>query len=64
MERNKTSRGRRNVLKGSVLSDRMDKTLSVLIFNSVRHPKYKKYIRRPSVFKVHDEENKAKKGTL
>jgi len=57
-------RGRRNILTGQVISDKMDKTISVLIYNSVRHPKYKKYIKKTSVFKVHDENNRAKKGDI
>ena len=55
-------RGRRNVLTGQVVSDKMNKTISVLIYNLVRHSKYKKYVKRTSVFKVHDEHNKAKLG--
>ena len=58
------SRGRRNVLKGRVVSDKMNKTISVLVYRSVRHPKYKKYLKRSSVFKAHDETNKAKAGDL
>jgi len=57
-------RGRRNILTGQVISDKMDKTISVLIYNSVRHPKYKKYIKKTFVFKVHDENNRAKKGDI
>lgn len=58
------SRGRRNILKGRVVSDKMDKTVSVLVYRSVKHPKYKKYIKRSSVFKAHDEKNQAKEGDL
>ena len=57
-----SERGRRNILTGQVVSDKMDKTISVLIYNLVKHPKYKKYIKQTSVFKVHDEKNKAKVG--
>ena len=57
-----SERGRRNILTGQVVSDKMDKTISVLIYNLVKHPKYKKYIKRSSVFKVHDENNRAKTG--
>lgn len=57
-----SARGRRNILTGQVISDKMDKTISVLIYNLVRHPKYKKYVKKTSVFKVHDEHNKAKIG--
>ena len=55
-------RGRKNILMGKVISDKMDKTISVLIYNSVKHPQYKKYIKQTSVFKVHDEKNQAKTG--
>ena len=58
------ARGRKNILTGKVISDKMDKTISVLIYNSVKHPKYKKYIRKTSVFKVHDEKNRAKTGDI
>ena len=57
-----SERGRRNILTGQVVSDKMNKTISVLIYNLVKHPKYKKYVKRTSVFKVHDEKNQAKMG--
>ena len=57
-----STRGRRNILTGKVVSDKMNKTISVLIYNLVKHPKYKKYIKQTSVFKVHDEKNQAKAG--
>lgn len=61
----KTSqRGRRNILKGKVVADKNDKTISVIVYNSVPHSKYKKYIKKSSVFKVHDESNKAKIGDI
>lgn len=56
------TRGRRNEVIGQVIGDKMDKTLKVQIYRVVKHPKYGKYIRKTSVFKVHDEENKAKTG--
>ena len=49
-------------MTGRVISDKMDKTVSVLVYRLVRHPKYKKYMRRKSVFKAHDEKNRAKEG--
>ena len=55
-------RGRKNILTGEVVSDKMNKSISVLVYKKVPHPKYKKYIKKSSVFKAHDEENKAKKG--
>ena len=53
---------RQNIVQGQVVSDKADKTISVLIYRQMKHPKYKKYIRRKSVFKAHDEKNKAKIG--
>lgn len=55
-------RGRLNTVTGEVVSDKMDKTISVLIYRLVKHKKYGKYIRRSSVFKAHDETNQAKTG--
>lgn len=51
-----------NIVKGQVVSDKGDKTISVLIYRLMKHSKYKKYIRRKSVFKAHDEKNSAKIG--
>ena len=63
--KNKTrQRGRKNIRTGKVISDKMDKTISVLIYNLVKHPRYKKYIKKSSVFKAHDEKNQAKEGDI
>ncbi len=58
----KKQRGRLNIVQGPVVSDKGNKTISVLIYRLMRHPKYKKYIKRKSVFKAHDEKNQAKVG--
>lgn len=47
---------------GEVVSNKMNKTISVLIYRLVRHKKYGKFMRRTSVFKAHDENNTAKIG--
>ena len=60
----KKQRGRRNIVQGPVVSDKSDKTISVLVYRLMRHPKYKKYIKRKSVFKAHDEKNQAKVGDM
>jgi len=60
----KGRRGRTNIVKGQVVSDKGNKTISVLIHRLMKHPKYKKYIRRKSVFKAHDEKNEAKTGDV
>jgi len=62
MEKQDSSRGRRNEVVGEVVSNKMNKTISVLIFRMVKHPKYGKYIKKSSVFKVHDEKNAANIG--
>lgn len=56
------SRGRRREVIGKVVSNKMDKTICVEIFRTVMHPRYKKYIKRTSVFKAHDEKNEASIG--
>lgn len=56
------ARGRRIEVVGEVISDKMNKTISVLIYRLVRHKKYGKFMRRTSVFKAHDEKNVAKIG--
>jgi small subunit ribosomal protein S17 len=57
-----STRGRKNTETGQVISDKMDKTISVLVYRNVRHAKYGKFIKRTSVFKAHDEKNTAKTG--
>lgn len=57
-------RGRTQEVVGEVVSDKMNKTISVLIFRRVRHARYGKYVKRTSVFKAHDEQNQAKKGDV
>ena len=47
---------------GIVESDRRDKTRTVVIGYSARHPKYGKYIRRRTVLHVHDETNDSRTG--
>ncbi|MEM8547390.1 MAG: 30S ribosomal protein S17 [Pseudomonadota bacterium] len=47
---------------GKVVSDKMDKTVSVAIERLVRHSVYGKYIRRTTKLKAHDEQNEARIG--
>lgn len=49
---------------GVVISNKMDKTTSVLIERVVRHPVYGKYIRRSTKLLAHDEGNLCKEGDL
>ena len=51
-------RGRRKTLVGVVVSDKMHKTVVVMVERLVRHAMYGKMIRRKTSFKAHDEENR------
>ena len=52
----------KRTLTGKVVSDKMDKTVSVLIERRVKHPLYGKIIRRSKKYLAHDETNQAKIG--
>jgi small subunit ribosomal protein S17 len=58
----KKERGKRKELIGVVVSDKMDKTIVVRVERLVRHPLYKKVIRKHKKYKAHDEHNIAKVG--
>ena len=49
-------------ISGTVLSAKMDKTISVMVERLVPHPVYGKYIRKSSSFLVHDEKNECREG--
>ena len=55
-------RNLRKEMIGTVTSDKMDKTVVVSVETSVRHPIYKKIVRRTYKLKAHDEENKCNIG--
>ena len=61
-QKENTERGRINEAVGEVVSDKMNKTISVLIYRQVKHEKYGKFIRKTSVYKAHDEKNEARTG--
>ena len=56
------TRGRRVELQGEVVANKMQKTISVLVYRTVRHEKYGKYVRKSTVIKAHDEKQTAKVG--
>ena len=56
------TRGLRKTRVGRVVSDKMDKTIVVSIETSVKHPLYKKIIKRTSKLKAHDENNECTVG--
>jgi small subunit ribosomal protein S17 len=58
---NETTETRRT-LTGVVVSNRMDKTATVLIERKVRHPIYGKYIRRSTKLHIHDADNACQEG--
>ena len=55
-------RNLRKTRVGTVVSDKMEKTIVVAIEDNVSHPLYKKIIKRTVKFKAHDEKNEAKTG--
>ena len=55
-------RNLRKVMIGTVVSDKMDKTVVVAVETSVRHKVYKKTVKRTYKLKAHDEENSCKVG--
>ena len=57
-----TKRAVRKEKVGIVISDKMEKTITVAVAGRVMHPKYKKFINRTSKFKAHDEKEEAKTG--
>ncbi len=57
-----TERNRRKERVGLVVSDKAEKTVTVRVETLVRHPRYKKRIRRSKKFMVHDEGNEARSG--
>jgi len=52
----------RRVLEGQVVSDKMDKTVTVLVERLFKHPVYKKYVKLTDKYAAHDEENVFKIG--
>ena len=54
----------KRVLTGRVTSDKMDKTVTVLVDRRVMHPIYKKFIRRSKKYAAHDEDNRCAIGDL
>ena len=54
----------KRVLQGTVVSDKTDKTVTVLVERRVMHPLYKKFIRRSKKYHAHDEGNAMKAGDV
>ncbi len=56
------SRNLRKTRTGKVVSDKMDKTITVAIVNNVKHPLYGKIVKRTYKLKAHDENNECRIG--
>jgi small subunit ribosomal protein S17 len=57
-----TKRGHRKRLVGVIVSDKMNKTVTVLVEGLRKHPTYEKYVIRSEKYKAHDEENTCRVG--
>ncbi|AYW47881.1 30S ribosomal protein S17 [Tetragenococcus osmophilus] len=57
-------RNNRKVYQGRVVSDKMDKTITVVVETKKNHPTYGKRINYSKKYKVHDENNEAKTGDV
>jgi small subunit ribosomal protein S17 len=55
-------RGKRKEMRGVVLNDKMDKTVTVLVERLAKHKKYKKYIKYRKKYMVHDPHNRFQVG--
>jgi small subunit ribosomal protein S17 len=55
-------RGQRKTLVGTVVSDKMDKTVVVEVERLTMDPRFKKYVRRRKRYKAHDEKRQCKVG--
>jgi len=64
MSDNNQTANNASVLTGRVVSDKMDKSITVLIERLVRHPLYGKQLRRSTKIKAHDENNVCQQGDL
>jgi small subunit ribosomal protein S17 len=54
--------GRRKTLVGEVVSTKMTKTVTVRVDRLMKHPKFKRYVRRSRTFMAHDEDNSCQPG--
>jgi len=54
----------KKIYKGTVLSNKMDKTVVIAVTRLYQHPVYKKTVKRVTKFKAHDENNKCQIGDI
>ncbi|NQZ10164.1 MAG: 30S ribosomal protein S17 [Algicola sp.] len=58
------SETKKRTLQGTVVSDKMDKSITIAIVRKVKHPIYGKYIQRTTKLHAHDETNQCKEGDV
>lgn len=54
----------KRILQGTVISNKADKTISVLVERKIMHPVYKKYIKKTKKYAAHDEKNSCEVGQI
>jgi small subunit ribosomal protein S17 len=54
----------KRVMQGRALRDAKDKTVSVLVERSIKHPLYQKFMKRSKKYLAHDEQNSSKEGDI
>ena len=54
----------KRVLEGTVVSDKMDKTVVIQVVRRVQHPVYRKFIKKIKKYMVHDDTNQLKEGDV
>ncbi len=59
-----SERGRRKMVTGTVVSDKMDKTVTVKVSRRLQHPRYKKFLTRSKKYHAHDENNECHVGDM
>ena len=57
-------RGIRKTVVGTVHTDKMDKTIVVMVERLVKHSQYKKYVKKRAKYKAHDEKNECRVGDI
>ncbi|MCO5230075.1 MAG: 30S ribosomal protein S17 [Chitinophagales bacterium] len=57
-------RKQRKTRTGKVSSNKMDKTITVIVVRKLKHPKYGKFVKKSKKFHAHDENNEAQVGDL
>jgi small subunit ribosomal protein S17 len=62
MNADPTTRNQRRTIEGTVVSDKMQKTITVLVERTYRHPKYEKFVRKQKRYHAHDEKGEARVG--